>query len=391
MTEEQIVAELKLTQGFRWSEALKFEGLQLLELPLIVDAARSPKGTDQRVRALRGKLEAVRTRIGKAERGQSSNRSVADAGAAVLRLDSRFEDMPLEEIRIEVAARWPKLDGKGYVKPGHFRANVEEPKVLVPFARELRKMMGERKKTGPSSKGESVRKANGSIEAAMAEFLGRMERQTLEERLRAIDKNGLLAIRDEDEMLQILLECTALAKRNLRAVDVTPTKRWCVPGALKKYLDQQLKLVKKEKISLQRIHVVDEQVLLKEPSLSGEILGFVKKHEAAHASVLLCPSGVFEELSTAFREKRGLLLVDGDEAGETLAVTGKLNPKDVGEAYVYLREHDTVKDLRREYAQLCECIEADNHDSKLRKGLETMAREGKPRPRAGKKQRSSGS
>jgi hypothetical protein len=372
MNETQILAELKLIRKLRWSQPGGFANLKLLEEPLVVDAARKPKGLPQRVKALRRKLEAARTRIARSEQG--SPRSVANVGAALLRLDSKYEDLSLETIRDEVVAEWPKLNGKGHVKPSHFRANDEEPKVLMPFALQLLKMMTEHEGGARRSKGKRSSKQAPSIELSMATFLKGLEKQTYEERLRRIEKDGLLKIRDEEEMLSVLLELTELATQTLRAVDITPISRWSAGGRLEKYLDRQLSQVGERKISLERIHVVDEQKLEETPALSREILAFAKKHKDAGATLLICPSSVLRDLGTSFRAERGLLLVDGDEKGQSLAVTGKLNQNEVGDAFVYLREHDHMNQVRREYAGLRECVKAEEHSSKLRNEIERMAK-----------------
>lgn len=370
MDPAEILAELKQVRKLRWSQPKDFAHLKLLEESLIIDAAPKPKGTPQKVRALRRKLGTAKTRIARAERG--SPRSVAKVGEAVLRLDPKYEGKSLEAIRRDVVVHWPKLNGKGNVKPSHFRANDEEPKVLMPFALELTKMMAEHESSARRGKGKRAQRQARSIEAAMAAFLKRLEKQSYEERLRRIEKDGLLKIRDEQEMLSILLELTELASRNLRAVDITPISRWSANGPLEEYLKRQLSQVRKRGISLERIHVVDEQALERSPALSREILAFAAKHEAADATLLLCPSSVLRDLGTAFRAERGLLLVDGDGKGQSLAVTGKLNQNAVGDAFVYLREHDHLDQVRREYAVLRECVKAEEHSSKLRGELEKM-------------------
>jgi hypothetical protein len=244
-----------------------------------------------------------------------------------------------------------------------FRLHHEGPHVLRPFAEEfhafLFELATERKEGATFSSAK---------ERQMVRRLVRMEEKTCRTRIKEIERDGDLKIRNQAEMMDILRMVNGLAKQSLRAVDQTEIGAWTANPLLETYLEEQLQQVRKKSLALERIYVVEQKTLRDEDDRK-RLREFIELHEAASATVLLCPTRVAGAVGSNFFQKdRGLLLADSEK--EPLAVTGKMSEGQVGRtAHVYTREQPALQEIRELYEELRERAKARGHDRKLRAGL----------------------
>jgi hypothetical protein len=367
---DPVVRDLRAIRGLRWSQPEKFRSLEvLLSHPAVYQNAANPKGVPERVKALERLLRWTRTDIKRKENNSAPlNRSVAAAGAALLRLDPEFEDMDVADIHRHVAGEWQKKNG-GHLKPDTFRLHYEDPKVYEPFAEAFERFVVARAERLGIDLSEWSDRAEGSSAADARTKQGRlhgelrkMELESHRRRLLAIDE-GTLRIRDEEEMGKVLLVLTRLAEISLYAVDYNPVGDW-FKDPLDDYLAAQLKRADEGSIELERIRLVEENEL-DDAEVQQRLRDLLELHTNSSATLLLCPVKAARKLEISFERYKGLLLVDDDS--EPLAVTGKIGDGSVGRALVYTHETDEVGALREEYTQLRRVAKA--HDHRLKQAL----------------------
>jgi hypothetical protein len=125
--------------------------------------------------------------------------------------------------------------------------------------------------------------------------------QTLEERqdrLTAINE-GTVPLRDQQEMLELLIQITNAAERTLHAVDQTALERWFTDRRLERYLDAQFARAKEGEVDVERLRVV-RQVDLDEPRARNLLREFIRLHEDAGAKLLMCHENELRGLNTSF-------------------------------------------------------------------------------------------
>jgi len=386
-TIDNVVSDLQEIAREGWAHPEKWENMQvLLGHEVVRHNAKGAKKLSERAKALRALLKKGVTRIRAKERNGEipPTEPLSNTLTALLRTQPQMPDpedpqgkkvlkldeMELEKIRTNIAWWWPgrvETPGKAkrHLSVGGYRQHVERPKVLEPFAAELIALLQDEEarigKVSPGNSEESL-----TMEEALAGALIEMEERNSRRRIDKIHRDGSMGIRDEDEMFEVLLLVTALARKSVKAVDYTPISEWFANKRLKRYLAAQLKRVKEGEVSLERIRLVESPETL--PKRKREKLArFIKEHEDVGGAILLCPMAVAEERQTAFRSDRGLLLADDDE--ESIAVTGKLGEGSVGKALVFTREHTSLKTIQNEYEDLRERILADELDYGLREEL----------------------
>ncbi|MGN6814530.1 MAG: hypothetical protein ACTHK3_00360 [Solirubrobacterales bacterium] len=372
MNVSQICEDLKRLRGCSWNRPESFKKIKLLDHPAVELCAKEPKGRAQLVDALRDLLRQSLQRM--EERGAVNGNPTASAAEAVLRLNGDRENQKLSEIRNEVAAGWTG-HRRGAISGETFRLRYEEPEVLEPLAKELHQLLREITDKGrPTGKPrgsrsnnsrKSKRKASSSLKGnarKMFLYLKKME----EKRLRGLEQDKL-KIRHKSEMIVILLKLSELANRTLQAVDRTPIAHWTADDDLQRYLEHQLKQIRKG-VSLERIYLVEDS-LWEDADEQDLLLDFVQRHDSAYATLLLCPVEKAAEIESVFSvESWGLILADSKE--DPMAVTGKLMKGRVGNAFLYTREQATdIENFQEQYNALRTLIMAEGYDRELRKEL----------------------
>jgi len=378
MKTDDIVDDLVKIRGLKWSSPEDFADLKLQKHRLVIHSAKDPKVLALRVKALRSLLKKSAGRIKRRERNRvfKEGGSVAFASTALLALqdtlegvtpkEMTLEEMKLEEVRAAVVKKWLNKAGEPVSSDG-FRQHVEKKKVYKPLAEELQSLTVETLGDADPAEADPLADEEASMEAKIGTFLKGMEEKTYQQRLKEIEQDGSLEIRDQDEMSAILLQVTELARHEFLAVDQTPLSEWFANKSLKRYLGRQLERVDDGEVRLERIRLVSEEEL-SDPKERKALVKFIKRHEDASAVLLLCPEEAAESLNNLFRADRGLLLADAEH--EPLAVTGKLGEESVGHAVIHTREHPELKKIRREYLRLQECVVAGSHDEEVRKRLQ---------------------
>jgi hypothetical protein len=366
---DPIVRDLQAVRRLRWARPEQFGRLEtLLTHPLVNHFAFQPKKERQRVKALEAALREVVERIQEKEGDDPPlGRSVADAATALLRLSPEFERMALEEIREHIAATWARQGG-GSLSPNGFRLHLEVPGVYEPVAAAFREFAREQwedysPKEPLEGEAESLEDEEpveeGSGEevpatASVGEALQLAESRIYREHQKEIGE-GMMRIRSEEEMIEVLLTLTQVAKREFHAVDYVDISEWFGSPRLNRYLMKQLDRVEKEGISLTRIRVVHDEELQYEKRSREQLERFVELHKRAGAKLLLCRDKTVKKLKEDFELRFaphvGLFLIDS--AGEPAGVTGKLSSDGaIGRARVYVGDHSDLRKYKSEYQVL---------------------------------------
>jgi len=343
---DRLVKDLQGIRHLDWSRPRDFEQLKtLLRHPVVRGLAEEPNETPQRVAALRAFLREVIARLEQRESAAPPplERSVALAGAALLRLSPEFEQMPLEEIRAHIASRWEKRGG-GPLSIDGFRLHLEESAVYGPLAAEFRELARER------ADDPHFDVALESALSPIAESLIAMEQRTFEERTAHIEQ-GVLKLLDERQMFEALIKSIEAARHEFIAVDHVDVSEWFVAPRLHDYLRIQLRLVEAGKIKGERIRIVTEDELEAHGRRREQLEMLIELHEKAGASLLLCRAETVPKLKLGFSPHVGLLVIDACTATPT-AITGKLGDGTIGRAMVYLRRTDEVLEFMEEYTRL---------------------------------------
>jgi hypothetical protein len=357
MNPDQICADLKKVQKLKWEwREGKFDAVELLRHPEIERRASDPSNPEKRLDALYDLLKETQDRLARREEkegeGEVNGNSVASVVGILLRLDKRSDRRSVKSLQEDVAKQW-KGEREHDITWNTVRLHYEMPFILRPFARELLGLLD--RPTGP----------DGSFgkEMEMLEHLEQMEK----DRLRSIPREGKLEIRTEAEMLQILRKVINLATESLRGLDRTPIEHWFEEDdPLKEYLDEQLELVKEKGLFLERIYLV-RRATLHDSDERDHLIEFVRRHEDAKATILLCRAETVARTPLGVDENRGMILVDDE--GEPMAVTGKLKDGEIGEALLYTREQLEIDRLQAQYRRLRNRILTHHYDKRLREEL----------------------
>lgn len=174
-------------------------------------------------------------------------------------------------------------------------------------------------------------------------------------RLAAI-RGGIFSVSNQEEVLDLLLTITRVAEHTLHAVDQTGLERWFGNARLQHYLDVQLERARADKIRVERLRFIRSGQLddARERSLLRE---FIRLHEQAGATLLLCPAEAAHELRTSFDSRMFMALVD--MGAHPACLTGWLGEEGyIERSLLYLRELDPV---RTHYADLLRLKDHINH------------------------------
>jgi hypothetical protein len=368
-----IVEDLDAIAHFTgWKDEEKFRPLRLIRHPLVFGTAAPPEDLEQRVAALREHLlnTVGRIRASEEESKPTLGHRVADASAALLKLDDELEGESLTKVRERIIHDqddpWLSEKTEKVVSVEGFRQWVEGPKVWSPFVDELLRYADELAAGGAF---DPDAEDPGNLDTAEQAMIGRlraMEEGTFEERMGRIVKDGELMIRHEVEMLKVLQLITDQARNQYCAVDSRPPKEWR-KALMQKFLNRQLARVEGEELSLERIYLVRKGGM-EDAVFRKNLAWLIKRHEDQSATFRLCPLKAAEDLELSFRPELGLFLADADSE-EPLGVTGMLRKGGVGHAVVYIRRNVSLETFMDEYRTLAEEIDLNDYDRELRAEL----------------------
>lgn len=174
-------------------------------------------------------------------------------------------------------------------------------------------------------------------------------------RLAAI-RGGVFSVSDQEEVLELLLTITRVAEHSLHAVDQTGLERWFGNARLQYYLDAQLERARADKIRVERLRFVHREQL-DDPRERSLLREFIRLHEEAGATLLLCPAEAARELRTSFDARMFMALVDIDE--HPACLTGWLGEEgSIERSLLYLRD---LHPVRTHYTDMLRITEQVHH------------------------------
>jgi hypothetical protein len=180
----------------------------------------------------------------------------------------------------------------------------------------------------------------------LAPLLWTRAEQEHQRRLAAI-RGGVFSVSNQEEMLELLLTMTQAASDSIHAVDRTDLERWFGNARMQHYLDAQLERAGAGTIRVERLRFLRRERLL-EPRERNLLREFIRLHDEAGATLLLCPEDAEAGLQTGFDARMFMVLVDVDVAPACL--TAWLGESGyIERSLVYLRDLDPV---RRHYADM---------------------------------------
>lgn len=165
-------------------------------------------------------------------------------------------------------------------------------------------------------------------------------------RLAAI-RGGVFSVPNQEEMFELLVTMLHAAQHTLHAVDRTDLERWFGIARMQRYLDLQLERARSGAIGVERLRFIRRD-RLEQPLQRNLLREFIRLHDDAGATLLLCPDEAFDGQHTGFDARMFMVLVDVDSAPACL--TGWLGTSGyIERSLVYLRDLDPV---RTHYADL---------------------------------------
>lgn len=188
------------------------------------------------------------------------------------------------------------------------------------------------------------------------------------QRLAAI-RSGIFSVSNQEEVFELLRTITGVARRSIHAVDQTDLERWFGNASLQYYLDAQLERSEADKIHVERLRFIRRGQLgnARQRALLRE---FIRLHDEAGATLVLCPEEAAHELRTSFDARMFMVLVDIDE--KPACLTAWLGEEGyIERSLIYLRELDPV---RAHYADMCrvrEHVRQRLYDQRVRELLAT--------------------
>ncbi len=214
----------------------------------------------------------------------------------------------------------------------------------------------------------------------------RLWNQTLEQqldRLTAIQE-GVVPVRDQDEMLDLFVKLTHAAESSLHAVDQTSLERWFTDRRLRRYLDAQLQRAQSGEVRVIRLRVV-RQVDLSEARQRNLLREFIALHSSAGAQLVLSHEDDLRGLNTSFLRGRNpedrLILAMTDYSTKPACLVGELDEDGyVKQSVLYLR---SLAQVRRYYADLQTVLEDITYREKHGRGLASLLAEHDDPPLSG--------
>ena len=174
----------------------------------------------------------------------------------------------------------------------------------------------------------------------LAPLLWTRAEQEHQRRLAAI-RGGIFGVSNQEEMLDLLLTMTQAARHSIHAVDRTDLERWFGNARMQGYLDAQLERTRTGTLHVERLRFIRRERLTeaRERNLLRE---FIRLHDEAGATLLLCPEDPASGLQTGFDSRMFMVLVDVETAPACL--TGWLGESGyIERSLVYLRDLDPVR------------------------------------------------
>jgi hypothetical protein len=144
----------------------------------------------------------------------------------------------------------------------------------------------------------------------LAPLLWTKAEQDHQRRLAAI-RGGIFSVSNQEEVLDLLLTLTRAAEQTLHAVDQTGLERWFGNARLQYYLEAQLQRARADKICVERLRFI-RRGQLDDPRERSLLREFIRLHDQAGATLLLCPAEAAHELRTSFDSRMFMALIDID-------------------------------------------------------------------------------
>jgi hypothetical protein len=200
----------------------------------------------------------------------------------------------------------------------------------------------------------------------LAPLLWTKAEQDHQRRLAAI-RGGIFSVSNQEEVLELLLTITRVARHSLHAVDQTDLERWFGNVRLQYYLDAQLERSRADKIAVERLRFI-RRGQLDDPHQRSLLREFMSLHDAAGATLLLCPEEAAHELRTGFDSRMFMVLIDIDASPACL--TGWLGEEGyIERSLVYLRELDPVRSHYADMQRVKEHVALNGYDQSIRETL----------------------
>ena len=177
----------------------------------------------------------------------------------------------------------------------------------------------------------------------------------------------------EDDALNYLILVASEAHNTIHAIDHIGPPLWFADEGWYGYLTDQLERSARGDITLERIRAVNDDGLT-DAGYVEALTRFVRCHEEARATILLCLESHLRQLKTYFHPSTGMLLSDRD--GRLACVTGSVGRSGyVDHGIVYLKRVSALERPLRDYDELRERLTGEAWDEQVR-GLLGFA----PRP-----------
>ena len=251
----------------------------------------------------------------------------------------------------------------------------QEPRLLLECARRFIALDHEDRLeagAGPADASPPNALVEDAALSPLAPLLWTKAEQDHQRRLAAI-RGGIFSVSNQEEVLELLLTITQVAQHSLHAVDQTDLERWFGNARLQYYLDAQLDRARADKISVERLRFVRRGQLddVRQRSLLRE---FIRLHDEAGATLLLCPTEAAHELRTGFDSRMFMVLVDIETTPACLtAQLGELGY--IERSLVYLRELDPVRAHYADLLRIKEHVRLGHYNESIR---ELLARHDDP-------------
>ena len=182
-------------------------------------------------------------------------------------------------------------------------------------------------------------------------------------RLSAI-RGGVFSVSNQEEMLDLLLTMTQAARESIHAVDRTDLERWFGNARMQHYLDAQLERAAAGTICVERLRFIRRE-RLQEPRERNLLREFIRLHDEAGATLLLCPEDPESGLQTGFDARMFMVLVDANSAPACL--TAWLGESGyIERSLVYLRDLDPVRTHRADMQRVKEHVTLNRYNESIR-------------------------
>jgi len=187
-------------------------------------------------------------------------------------------------------------------------------------------------------------------------------------RLLAI-RGGIFTVSNQEEMLELLLTMTQAAQHTLHAVDRTDLERWFGNNRLQHYLDAQLERARTGGLRVQRLRFISRE-RLEQAHERNLLREFIRLHDEAGATLLMCPDDAIADLRTGFDARMFMVLVDVDSAPACLTCwLGEAGY--VERSLVYLRDLDPVRTHYADLRRVEEHVKLNRYNESIRAFLAT--------------------